>query len=375
MTLEEAAEFLNVSRSTLYRWVREGTVPGHKVGRQWRFLRDELDAALTAEDVGDDDGLRLLARKLIERNQKDDAMNVEENLSQLSVSPSKLATDLVWDAVDHGAQTIHFQPAGAGHKLTYRTSTGLDEVISLPDGALSKLDECWREKSAVVRDDDHRRLFLERETEEGTGRVQVRYQRLETLLGPHVTLRLLREEQTKLTIDDIAQEDDARRFYSLCKKPHGLVLLSGRSGSGKTTTAYVCLSEIAKEESRIVFTIEEMAGYLLSGVNQIEIDLDDAVAYRRTFSAIFEADLDVLFISSTFAQRGRELLWSTAMSAAESGHLVFVQMEADSAMDAKRRFENVVDRAVDEVLLDACWQELYVDEEGKRRARYKFVNP
>ena len=68
--------------------------------------------------------------------------------------------------------------------------------------------------------------------------------------------------------------------------------------------------------------IEETVGALLPGVNQVEIDLDDASAYRSTFSAIFHSDPDVLFIASTFAQPHRSLLWSTAVNAAESGHLV-----------------------------------------------------
>ena len=118
----------------------------------------------------------------------------------LATSPSKLAESLLWDAVDRGARVVHFQPSGAGHRLSYRTDRGLDEVVELGKGALETLDEQWRKSSTRVRSDDHRHLFLERQSEEKTERVQVRYQSLQTLLGRRLTLRLLREESTSLTI-------------------------------------------------------------------------------------------------------------------------------------------------------------------------------
>ncbi len=77
---------------------------------------------------------------------------------------------------------------------------------------------------------------------------------------------------------------------------HGLVLISGRSGSGKTTTAYVCWNELAQAKDKVIFTIEDPIGTYIPGVNQLEVDLDDERAYREAFSAVFDSDVDVLFI-------------------------------------------------------------------------------
>lgn len=367
LTFEEAASLLNIANSTLYRWLREEKVPGHKVGRQWRFVREELEAFMLDDGSDQKSVLQPLVEYLYSPSQEELPMD----LSTLS-APSKLAENLLWDAADKGASVVHFQPDGGGHSLRYRTGDGLDEVVDLAEGTLDILDEQWRLLSKPVRSDDHRRLFLERDDDGSTDRLQVRYQKLDTLVGPRLTLRLLREENTALTIDDIASGDDAERMRQLCDKPHGIVLISGRSGSGKTTTAYVCLSRLASGGDRVIFTIEEMAGYFIPGVNQVEIDMNSPEACRDAFSAIFESDLDALFISSTFASHHQPMLWNSALRAAESGHLVFVQMEAESSDDARARFIDAVERPADDYILASCWQELDTDEEGKRFARYDW---
>ena len=367
LTFEQAADLLNIAHSTLYRWLREEKVPGHKVGRQWRFVRRELESFMTDDDSDRLAALKPLAHYLQSDNPEEPTMD-----TQLAQSPAKLAESLLWDAVDRGAQVVHLQPSPTGHSLRYRTKGGLDEVVELDRGALEPLDEHWRKQSTAVRNEDHRHLFLERQSDGETERVQVRYQGLDTLSGRRLTLRLLREEHTSLSIDDIASGDDARRLHELCERSHGLVLIAGRGGSGKTTTAYVCLSELAQTGDRAVFTIEEMTGYFLPGVNQIEIDLGDESAYRDAFSAIFESDPDALFISSPFSHQRRALLWNAALRIAESGHLVFVQMEAESAQEAAEKFAATVDRPVDDYLVASCWQQLDTDDDGNRFARYDW---
>ena len=369
LTFDEAATLLSVSNSTLYRWLREKKVPGHKAGRQWRFVRSELEAFLVDGGSERQAALQSLADYLQENNEERSTMD-----TTIAKSPSKLAESVLWDAVDSGARVVHLQPSGTGHSLRYRTDGGLEEVVELGEGALQPLDEQWRKRSTAVRNDDHRHLVLERRTgDEREERVQVRYQRLQTLVGTRLTMRLLREENTSLTIDDIAGGDDAARLRQICEESQGLVLLSGRGGSGKTTTAYICLSELAKDGDRVIFTIEEMSGYYLPGVNQIEIAMGDAGAYHNAFSAILESDLDALFITSPFSHHHRSLLWNAALRTAEGGNLVFLQMEAESAGDAAKKFNDTVDRPADDYLLASCWQELDTDDDGKRFADVQVI--
>lgn len=368
MTFEEAAEFLSTTRSTLYRWLREGKVPGHKLGRQWRFLRDELDAFRRGETTdAAGDTLKPLADWLTAR------IHTENTMETINwTAPADVAQQLMWDAVDHGATTIHFQPNGASHQLRYRTPTGLEHLVDLDPGTFDALDDVWQESGSALRNEDQRRLYLERDGQDGAERIQVRYQRLQTLGGTRLTLRLLKEHRIRTEIADIAPESsDADTLRQWSNASHGIVLISGRSGSGKTTTAYSCLTQTAKSGDRVVFTLEDAIGFVMPGVNQVELDLEDPAEYRRAFQAIFDSDLDVLFIGSTFAPRHHDVLWDTARSAAESGHLVFVQMEADSARDAVERFGATVGLPVEELLVGAVWQEL-VREDDVIRARYEF---
>jgi general secretion pathway protein E/type IV pilus assembly protein PilB len=367
MTFEQASEFLNTSRSTLYRWVREGRVPGHKIGRQWRFRREELEAVLLGDSNDASTTLAKLAELLRQRRKEMNIMNWE--------APGSVAENLIWDAVDSGAFVIHLTPMGDGHDVKYRGSEGLEQLVRLPTDAFEALDQAWTATSRQVQSADRRRMYVTRDVDGEDERVQVKYQRLETLSGPRITLRLLQESRFPADFDVIAGvPEDAATLRRWASKPHGLVLVTGRSGSGKTTTAYVCLNHVAAGGDNVVFTIEEEVGMYLHGVNQVEVNLDDERAYRDAFSAIFASDLDVLFIASTVAQRHRPTLWGTALSAAESGHLVFVQMEADSADDALKKFRDAVDRPFDDHLVGAVWQELHQREEGPgRRAEYDFV--
>ena len=370
LTFEEAAALLNVAHSTLYRWLREERVPGHKVGRQWRFVKSELETFMVDDGSDRQVALQPLIAYLKTPDTEENPMNIQ-NLT----SPSKLAETILWDAVDQGASVLHLQPTGGGHSLRYRTDQGLSTIVELDDGAFDLLDESWRSRSTAVRSEDHRHLFLERPSAddgESTERVQIRYQRLHTLVGNRVTLRLLRQESTNLTIDDIAHGDDATRLREICNQPHGLVLISGRGGSGKTTTAYVCLSQLA-QAGQVVFTIEETAGHFIDGVNQLEIPTGDANAYGQAFNGIYESDLDALFVSSPFSHSDRALLWNAALRTAEGGHLVFVQMEAESAADAVDKFNAAVDRPAGDYLVASVWQELDVDEDGRRFARYDWA--
>lgn len=376
MTFEQAAEFLNTSSSTLYRWLREEKVPAHKLGRQWRFLREELERWRAGEPEDSPDlVLAALDQLLRERF----TARQEDGMEHTEAMPNEaLSARILWDAFDSGASVVHVQPIKDHHQLSYRTDAGLEHLIDLPAEAFEALDRHWNQQSQPVRSaSTHaRRMYIERERDaEQRDALQVRYQKLETLAGDRLTLQLLRTDPAYISLERVAHDEDEAKLRQWLRASHGLILLSGKSGSGKTTTAYACLNELAAREDLVIFTIEETVGALLPGVNQVEIDLDDASAYRSTFSAIFHSDPDVLFIASTFAQPHRSLLWSTAVNAAESGHLVLVQLEAESAHDAIARFGEGTDRSFEEVLVGSCWQQLLPNASGRgRHAVYEMVD-
>ena len=102
--------------------------------------------------------------------------------------------------------------------------------------------------------------------------------------------------------------------------------------------------------------------------------MNDERAYRSAFSQIMRSDPDALFLASDFAPRQRSLIYTTALNAAESGHLVFVQIEAESAEDALARFQRHVERPVDDHVVGVVWQELIREEGEPVRARYEMMS-
>jgi excisionase family DNA binding protein len=369
LTFDEAAEFLNTPRSTLYRWLREGKAPGHKLGRQWRFLRSELERFMrsSAEEAKEKDDLAALV----------DVLNARSGTKRRDKKPvdwnaSAVAESLIWDAADHDVTALHITPSGDGYEIRYRNPTGLVSFHHLSDTAYAALDRHWTAKSTALRSENKRRLYLERDTAGGE-RLQIRYQKMETFSGDRLTLRFIRESRFPKTLDRIThQTEDTHTLERWFNAKRGLVLVAGRPGSGKTTTAYCGLEHIARTEDRVIFTVEDPVEVFLNGVNQMTVDLDDESAYRRIFGDIFDSDLDVLFLSSGHAQRHLETLWGTALGAAESGHLVIVQMEADSPEHAIARFGEATGRSIEAHLVGAVWQELRHDDSNRRFAHYQF---
>lgn len=170
-----------------------------------------------------------------------------------------------------------------------------------------------------------------------------------------------------LLIDQITRRPVATAtLLRWCKAPQGLVLVSGPDGSGKTTTAYCCIAQIATTASARIRTVENELTHDLDGVDQCQIEPESSA---QTLTALSDPKMDVLFVNGTPA------LWAHALDAAESGRLVFVQVEADSADEALAAFEQTTQRRVDPTLVGVVWQQVSIDpESGRRQAHYRFLS-
>lgn len=369
LDFDEAVQYLKTTPSTLYKWLQSGKVPGHKLGRQWRFLRDELDLHISGQ------GTKIQVQKdflnlwelLKNRNQK----NQPQEETEMDLSHSSILQQLIWSAFDSGSRLIHLTPSKGKFQISYRTSAGLQALTTLQEDSFVKLDEALMGLSTAITDEKVRRLYLHRQDSES---LQVRYQKLETVIGPRITLRLWQPEKDVLPLEKIVPKDNPHalaQFEKWTEQSRGIILITGATGSGKTTTTYSLLNAF-KNRGRAVFTLEDTAALVIEGINQIEIKGRSAAVFEEAFEQIYGSDPDVICLGlGTYFGR-EESVFNCAFQAASTGHVVIIQMHEDSCEAALACMNKYLKYNAEHLILGVSCQKL-VQVEGRLKAHYEFA--
>src|SRR3954452_6571689 len=160
--------------------------------------------------------------------------------------------------------------------------------------------------------------------------------------GEDAVLRVLDKESMSekfrsLTLDVVGfDEDDLRKFRRYIKEPYGMVLVTGPTGSGKTTTLYVAVNEIKTEEDKII-TIEDPVEYQLRGITQIPINEKKGLTLARGLRSILRHDPDKIMVGEIRDAETAQI----AINSALTGHLVFTTVHANNVLDVLGRFLNM----------------------------------
>ena len=172
--------------------------------------------------------------------------------------------------------------------------------------------------------------------------------------------------QFRLSIEHITHApNQAAALKRWSHAARGLVLFAGRPGSGKTTTVYACMAEALTQGSPRIATVEDALDLRIAGVDHTCAPGPDEAHQQEAFEAIAGRGADVLFAGTGPA------LWKSALSKAQAGQLVFVQLEADSAAHAVEVFTAGTSQSALDHLVGSVWQALHaVPETGRRRAQY-----
>jgi type II secretory ATPase GspE/PulE/Tfp pilus assembly ATPase PilB-like protein len=183
------------------------------------------------------------------------------------------------------------------------------------------------------------------------GRFRVRYKGrlidfrvsiMPTVHGENAVLRVLDKESMsekfrKLTLDVVGfGEDDLRRFRRYIREPYGMVLVTGPTGSGKTTTLYAALNEIKSDEDKII-TIEDPVEYQIRGITQIPVNEKKGLTFARGLRSILRHDPDKILVGEIRDQETAQI----AINSALTGHLVFTTVHANNVVDVLGRFLNM----------------------------------
>jgi type IV pilus assembly protein PilB len=285
-----------------------------------------------------------------ELQQQGGKIDLEDKAAMAAAAPVvKLLNYILYQAIRDKASDIHLEPFEGDFKIRYRVDGSLFELEAPP----AHLAEALVARVKVMSDLDIAETRLPQdgriELTVGGRSVDLRVSTLPTMYGESTVMRILDRSNVALSLDNLglvpAVREHLRRFVEL---PHGIVLVTGPTGSGKTTTLYAMLNEANKEDTKVI-TVEDPVEYDLEGIIQIPVNEDIGVTYASVLRTILRQDPDVILVGEI---RDKETA-QTAIEASLTGHLVFSTLHTNDASSAITR---LVDIGIEPFLLTATVQ-------------------
>ncbi|MGH8969624.1 MAG: GspE/PulE family protein [Actinomycetes bacterium] len=256
----------------------------------------------------------------------------------------RLVGMLLADAVHVGASDVHLEPQASGLRVRYRVDGMLREVMTVPRGAQASVVSRLKIVSGI--DIAERRLPQDGRTRitVDTRPVDARVSTIPSLHGEKVVVRLLTRAEQVPRLGELGLEpgqlDDLRRAV---ESAQGLVLITGPTGSGKTSTLYSALHEI-QSPVRNVITLEDPVEVQMAGITQVQVHERSGLTFGRGLRAVLRQDPDVVLVGEVRDSETAEL----AIKAALTGHLVLTTLHTNSAVSAVSR---LVDMGVEPFLV------------------------
>jgi type IV pilus assembly protein PilB len=265
-------------------------------------------------------------------------LDLEDKSAMAAAAPVvKLLNYLLYQAIRDRASDIHLEPFEGDFKIRYRVDGALFELEAPPPHLAIALVS--RVKVMADLDIAETRLPQDGRIELTVGGrpVDLRVSTLPTMHGESCVLRVLDRSVVALDIDNLGVYDDTRALLrQLIALPNGIVLVTGPTGSGKTTTLYAMLNEANREDVKII-TVEDPVEYDLDGIVQIPVNEEIGVTYARVLRTILRQDPDVILVGEI---RDRETA-QTAIEASLTGHLVFSTLHTNDAPSAVARLVDI----------------------------------
>ena len=262
----------------------------------------------------------------------------EDKSPQVTNAPiTKLVSSIINSAIDAGASDIHIEPQQPDMRVRYRVDGILHDAISVPSSA--QLEVISHIKVAADMDISEQRL-----PQDGHMHVRhdgkeydMRVSSLPGVGGEKIVIRILDKDAVKWSLDTVVPlPDDNRKFRELASNPYGMLLLTGPTGSGKTTTLYSILQMLNTPEKNIV-TIEDPVEYRLDGITQLQVRPVAGITFASALRSIVRQDPDIILVGEIRDFETAEI----AVSAALTGHLVLSTLHTNDAAGAISRLINL----------------------------------
>ncbi|HEY3394472.1 MAG TPA: GspE/PulE family protein [Lacipirellulaceae bacterium] len=290
----------------------------------------------------------LLALQEEEDIQLLDEIDVDGELSEEAQEASvvRLVNEILLEAIESRASDVHIESQAAGLKIRYRIDGMLHpqpvppEISRFQAAMISRLKIMARLNIAEKRLPQDGRIKLRVSGRE----IDVRVSVIPMLHGEGIVMRLLDKGRMQFSLEALGMEHDLHvRYSELIRMPHGIVLVTGPTGSGKTTTLYSSLLEI-KDESTKIITTEDPVEYQLEGINQIQVHPKIGLTFAASLRSILRHDPDVVLVGEIRDFETAE----NAIQASLTGHMVFSTLHTN---DAPSAYTRLVDMGVEPFLV------------------------
>lgn len=248
-----------------------------------------------------------------------------QNLSNL---PAMQAVDMVtWQAVKSNASDIHMVPSHDSAKVLFRLDGQLHQMVELPLSLHESMVSRIKVEAGMDISEDRRPQDGGFSLKFGERRVEFRVASIGTSWGEMMVIRVLDQSNGLLSLESLGMETgNLKTWRSLLKLPYGMLMVSGPTGSGKTTTLYASVAELITSRGNIM-SVEDPIEYRMNGVNQIQVNRAAGIDFPSGLRSIMRLDPDIILVGEI---RDTETA-TTAVNAALTGHLVLASIHSNDA--------------------------------------------
>jgi type IV pilus assembly protein PilB len=259
----------------------------------------------------------------------------------------RLVNLLLSSAAQHGASDIHMEPKETHLQVRFRVDGLLRDFIRVPrtqqDAVISRMKIISGMDIADRRRPQDGRSRLKYEGK----RIDLRVSTLPTNFGEKVVIRLLDSRRAQITMEQLGlAPDNLRLFQSMLTRPQGMILVTGPTGSGKSSTLYTALNWV-KSSTKNIITVEDPIEYQLDGVNQVQINTKAGVTFAAGLRSILRQDPNVILVGEI---RDRETA-GIALEAAQTGHLLLSTVHTN---DAPATISRLLDLGIEPFLISSA---------------------
>ena len=286
-------------------------------------------------------------KELAEENSSDDSSKPEAVKTNISNAPIvRLVNSIFEQAVKARASDIHIEPAENNVRVRMRIDGQLVSVLAIPKKAQSavltrlKIIGSMDIAEKRVPQDGRYKLLV------SGNEIDVRISSLPTVHGEKIVMRLLDKQNFLISKEKLGfSQENIRKFNALLNNPHGIILITGPTGSGKSTTLYAMLGDL-NDKTQNIITVEDPVEYTMPGINQVQVNSKAGLTFSTGLRSMLRQDPDIIMVGEI---RDQETV-SIAIRAAITGHLVLSTIHTN---DAPGTISRLVDMGIPSYMLAA----------------------